>query len=166
MNEWSQKNPLEWNEFVHKEVKVTADEKQEHQGWVFTVDPVSASIVLVNFQNTGKASVVVVMGHAVRGVEVLKEGNKEMETCLSSLFMPEGCQALSKDELKHKKESLRAWLEKNLIPVTEEGETLRVAGVLSVNPPYRSQDCSSSNEIILARVQSLVESNPGLDESL
>ncbi|XP_035261361.1 gem-associated protein 6 [Anguilla anguilla] len=166
MNEWSKKNPLEWNEYVNKEVKVTADEKHEYQGWVCTVDPVSASIVLVNFQNTGKASIVVVMGHAVREVEILKEGDEEMAKRLSSLFMPEGRQVLSTDELKRKRECLRAWLEKNLIPVTEEGETLRVAGVLTVNPPYGSQDCCSSNEIILSRVQSLVESNPGPDENL
>ncbi|KAJ8337739.1 hypothetical protein SKAU_G00367050 [Synaphobranchus kaupii] len=167
MNEWSQKNPMEWNEYVNKEVKVTADEKHEYQGWVLTVDPVSASIVLVDFHNTGKASVVVVMGHAVKEVEILKEGDEGMASRLSSVFMPEGCrEVLSKDELKRRKECLRAWLEKNLIPVTEEGETLRVAGVLTVNPPYDSQDCSSSNEIILSRVQSLVESNPGPGENL
>ncbi|KAJ8285004.1 hypothetical protein COCON_G00038540 [Conger conger] len=165
MNEWTQKNPLEWNEYVNKEVKVTADEKHEYQGWVFTVDPVSASVVLVNFQDTGKASVVVVMGHAVREVEIVKDGDEEMVSRLSSLFMPEGRHVLGKDELRRKKECLRAWLEKNLIPVTEEDETLRVAGVLTVNPPYGTQDCSSSNEIILARVQSLVESNPGPQEN-
>ncbi|KAI1896935.1 hypothetical protein AGOR_G00100010 [Albula goreensis] len=161
MNEWCQKNPLEWNKYINKEVKVTADEKQQYQGWVFTVDPVSASVVLVNFQNTGKISVAVVMGHAVEGVEVLQEGDDTMAGRLSAVFMPEGWQVLSKEELERKKGCLRAWLEKNLIPVTEEGETLRVAGVLTVNPPYDPKDCSSSNEIILSRVQSLVESNPG-----
>ncbi|XP_018606642.2 gem-associated protein 6 [Scleropages formosus] len=160
MNEWREKKPQEWRRYVNNEVKVTAHEKQECQGWVFTVDPVSASVVLVNFQDTGRTCVTVVMGHAVEAVEILKEGGPEMEERLSSLFMPTGHHGLTKQELQHRKDSLRVWLEKNRIPVVEEGETLRVAGVLSVDPPYGPQDCSSSNEIILSRVQSLVQNNP------
>ncbi|KAG7492935.1 hypothetical protein MATL_G00019620 [Megalops atlanticus] len=161
MNEWRQKKPLEWHKYVNKEVKVTADEKQQYQGWVFTVDPVSASIVLVNFMETGKASITAVMGHAVEEVKILREGDDAMAGRLNSVFMPERSKVLSKEELQCKKERVRAWLEKNRIPVTEEGEMLCVAGVLTVNPPYGPEDCSSSNEIILSRVQSLLESNPG-----
>ncbi|KAJ8377610.1 hypothetical protein AAFF_G00255680 [Aldrovandia affinis] len=161
MNEWRQKNPLEWNKYVNKEVRVTASDKQQHQGWVYTVDPVSASVVLVDFQSTRKASVAVVMGHAVGEVEVLRDGDEAMAERLSAVFVPGGRQVLSQDELQRRKRCLRAWLEKNLIPVSEEGESLRVAGVLTVNPPYGPQDCSSANEIILSRIQGLVESNPG-----
>uniref|UniRef100_A0A8C4TLY2 Gem-associated protein 6 Sm-like domain-containing protein n=1 Tax=Erpetoichthys calabaricus TaxID=27687 RepID=A0A8C4TLY2_ERPCA len=42
MNEWCKKTPLEWQALLHKELKVCAHEKQQHQGWLFTVDPVSA----------------------------------------------------------------------------------------------------------------------------
>ncbi|KAL4612857.1 gem-associated protein 6 [Arapaima gigas] len=160
MNEWREKKPLQWRRYINNEVKVTAHEKQQYEGWVFTVDPVSASIVLVNFQETGRTFITVVMGHAVEAVEILTEGGREMEERLTSLFQPAGHQGLSKEELQRRKDSLRVWLEKNRIPVTEEGESLRVAGVLSVDPPYGPQDCSSSNEIILSRVQSLVQSNP------
>ncbi|KAL1006180.1 hypothetical protein UPYG_G00068910 [Umbra pygmaea] len=163
MDQWRQLKPLEWCKYVNKEVKVKANEKQQYVGWVFTVDPVSASIVLVTFQEKGGTSTVrVVMGHAVQEVEVLQEGNDETAKQLRNLFMPQGARDLSTEELRFKKESLRQWLEKNRIPVEEEGEMLRVANVLSVGAPYGAEDCSSSNEIILARVQSLVENNPGL----
>lgn len=42
MTNWLDKSLLEWQSYVNKEVKVTADEKYEYQGWVVTVDPVSA----------------------------------------------------------------------------------------------------------------------------
>ncbi|XP_023654272.1 gem-associated protein 6 [Paramormyrops kingsleyae] len=162
MNPWRQKMPLEWQRYVNNEVKVVADEKRQYQGWVYTVDPVSASIVLVNPQEDGRAHVTVVMGHAVEKVELLQDGGEEIAQRLSSLFSPDGVQTVSREELQSKKGCLRAWLEKNRIPVTEEGEALCVAGVLRINPPYGSADCISSNEIILSRVQSLVESNPGI----
>ncbi|KAL6468849.1 hypothetical protein MHYP_G00223730 [Metynnis hypsauchen] len=158
---WCSMMPQEWRKFVNHEVKVTAHDNQQHEGWVFTVDPVSASVVLVAFQEKGGACVKVVLGHAVREVQVLREGDEEMEKKLKSLFTPTGSQSFSTKELKERKESLRSWLEKNLIPVTDEGDVLRVANVLTISAPYGAEQCISSNEIILARVQSLVDSNPG-----
>lgn len=34
--------PQEWFKFVNQEVKVSTQDKQQHEGFVFTVDPVSA----------------------------------------------------------------------------------------------------------------------------
>ncbi|XP_030628715.1 gem-associated protein 6 [Chanos chanos] len=164
MQDWCKKRPHEWHKYINQEVRVTAHDKNEYQGWVFTVDPVSGSVVLVTLHGQQSTSVRVVMGHAVRDVEVLKEGDEEIAQQLNALFMPAGSQVLTNDELKRRKEDLRLWLEKNRIPVTEEEDTLRVANVLTVSPPYGSGDCSSSNEIILARVQSLIESYPGPDK--
>ena len=109
----------------------------------------------------GTAVAVVVMGHAVEEVEVLQEGNEAISERMRDVFTPQGAQTLCMNELKHRKDSLRVWLEKNRIPVEEEGETLKIANVLTVSPPYGVENCSSPNEIILARVQSLVERNPG-----
>ncbi|XP_072516684.1 gem-associated protein 6 [Salminus brasiliensis] len=161
MSDWCNMMPQEWSKYVNHEVKVTAHDKQQHEGWVLTVDPVSASVVLVAFQEKGGACVRVVLGHAVREVQVLREGDEETEKKLRSLLTPAGNQVFSAEELKERKESLRVWLEKNLVPVTDEGDVLRVANVLAISAPYGAEQCTSSNEIILARVQSLVESNPG-----
>ncbi|XP_038660353.1 gem-associated protein 6 isoform X3 [Scyliorhinus canicula] len=163
MNEWITKKPLEWEKYLNKEVKVTADEKNAYQGWVFTVDPVSGSIVLVNFVDTGKVSVVTIMGHAIQTVELIREGENNTTEKLSALFMPVAAKVYSNEELGQRKSSLKSWLEKNRIPVTEQGDqhtVLCVAGVLTVSPPYNPEDCNSSNEIILSRVQSLINCNP------
>ncbi|MEE6474950.1 hypothetical protein FKM82_010548 [Ascaphus truei] len=160
MTDWCNKTPLEWQAYVNKEVKISTDEKHEYQGWVATIDPVSANIVLVNFLQDQKILVQVVMGHAVQQVEELKEADYATGERLMQLFSPGETTAYSKEDLDTKKLSLRTWLEQNHIPVTEQGEaqgTLCVAGVLTIDPPYGPDNCSSANEIILSRVQGLIQ---------
>ncbi|KAM4694125.1 gem-associated protein 6 isoform 1-T3 [Discoglossus pictus] len=162
MTDWFNKSPLEWKTFVNKKVKILADEKNEYQGWVVTIDPVSASIVLVNFQEDQKTLVQIVMGHAVQEVEVLQEADEATTERLMCIFSTEeNTTSYSKEDLETKKLNLKTWLEQNNIPVSEQGEsqrTLCVAGVLTIEPPYGPENCSSTNEIILARVQGLLES--------
>lgn len=42
MNDWQKKSPLDWETYLNKMVKVAAVEKLEYEGWVVTVDPVTA----------------------------------------------------------------------------------------------------------------------------
>ncbi|NXT79842.1 GEMI6 protein, partial [Zapornia atra] len=160
MNDWQRKSPVDWEAYVNKLVKVAGIEKHEYEGWVLTVDPVSASIILATFLENEKVSISVVLGHAVQEVEILKEGDDEMKRRLSGIFAPEDSKPYSPEELERRKNDLKTWLETNHIPVTEQGEsgrTLCVAGVLTIDPPYGPEDCSSSNEIILSRVQGLIQ---------
>ncbi|XP_053316898.1 gem-associated protein 6 [Spea bombifrons] len=161
MADWYNKTPLEWQAYVNKEVKVSADENNEFQGFVITIDPVSASIVLANFEDNQKPLVRVVMGHVVRQVEVLNDADEATKERLENLFtLQDVTSHHSKEDLEAKKISLKSWLEQNNIPVTEEGEsrrTLCVAGVLTIDPPYGPDNCCSSNEIILSRIQGLLQ---------
>ncbi|KAM9195322.1 gem-associated protein 6 isoform 1-T1 [Mergus octosetaceus] len=160
MNDWQMKSPLDWETYVDKRVKVAAAEKNEYEGWVLTVDPVSANVVLANFPENRRVSIVVVLGHAVQEVDVLQEADDEMKARLSCIFAPEESKVYSPEEMDKRKNDLKSWLEANHIPVTEQGEsgrTLCVAGVLTVDPPYGPEECSSSNEIILSRIQGLIQ---------
>ncbi|XP_069811085.1 gem-associated protein 6 [Dendropsophus ebraccatus] len=158
---WTERSPVEWEDYVNKEVTVIADEKNEYRGWVVTIDPVSASVVLVNFEDNQKTSVRVVMGHAVQKVEVLKEADEVTKQKLITIFnLQEISSTYNKEDLETKKLSLKSWLQQNNIPVTEQGESMRtlcVAGVLTIDPPYGHENCNSSNEIILSRVQGLIQ---------
>uniref|UniRef100_A0A8C2SVK7 Gem-associated protein 6 n=1 Tax=Coturnix japonica TaxID=93934 RepID=A0A8C2SVK7_COTJA len=169
MNEWQKKSPLDWETYVNKRVKVAADEKNEYEGWVLTVDPVSSvtrssfpdSVVLADFVENEAVSIWVVSGHAVQEVSIVQDADDETKARLSRVFEPEESKAYSPEELDKRKNDLKKWLETNHIPVTEQGEsgrTLCVAGVLSIDPPYSPEQCSSSNQIILSRVQGLVQS--------
>ncbi|NXE28076.1 GEMI6 protein, partial [Ardeotis kori] len=160
MNDWQRKSPLDWETYVNKMVRVVALEKHEYEGWVLTVDPIFASIVLATFLENEKVSISVVLGHAVQEVKILKEGDDEVKQRLSCIFVPEESKTYSPEELKKRKNNLKTWLETNHIPVTEQGQsgrTLCVAGVLTIDPPYGPEECSSSNEIILSRVQGLIQ---------
>lgn len=162
--DWCQLGPLQWCRYVNKQVAVKAGKDVQHRGWLLTVDPVSASVVLVNFtkeegEKEGAAEVQVVMGHVVEEVEVLQEADQETARRLQTCFLPPSAVAASQqdpEELARRRDSIRQWLEKNRVPVQEEGAELRVAGVLTIAAPYRPSDCSSSNQIILDRIQKLV----------
>ncbi|XP_018120640.1 gem-associated protein 6 isoform X1 [Xenopus laevis] len=161
MTQWSNKSPLEWQDYINKEVKVYADEKNDYQGWLVTVDPVSTSIVLANFQEDQETLIRVIMGHAVQEVQVVDEADEATKDRLAHLFTPrETTSPYCKDDLEKKKLSLKNWLEQNNIPVSVQGESctvLCVAGVLTIDPPYGPENCSSANEIILSRVQGLLQ---------
>ncbi|XP_028297281.1 gem-associated protein 6-like [Gouania willdenowi] len=153
--DWLHLGPQEWLQFVNKEVKVKAGNDDELRGWLHTVDPVSASLVLVTFGHQG-ASVVVLMGHAVRELQVLREADEVTSQQLRTCFLPHRKPRLEPQEVKRRKAGLQRWLEENRLPVEEDGERLVVGGALSVAPPYGPEDCESSNQIILLRIQSLI----------
>lgn len=119
------------------------------------------SLVLVDVRPKGGSSVQVVMGHAVEDVQILQEADKETAAYLQTLFKPSRtCSTFHPEELRRRKQRIWTWLEKNHIPVVAEGDELRVAGVLTIRAPYRSEDCCSSNQIILDRIQRLMQNQP------
>nr|XP_024658531.1 gem-associated protein 6-like [Maylandia zebra] len=152
---WPLMGPLRWLHYLNKEVTVRAGKGEEHRGWLLSVDPVSASVVLVSF---GEAVAVrVVMGHAVEAVEVLRAAaDDETAKSLRSVFLPPPSPCLDPKELRQRRDAVRRWLQENRIPVEEEGEELKVAGVLTIAAPYSAHDCRSSNQIILDRIQRLI----------
>lgn len=58
------------------------------------------------------------------------------------------------------------WFNMNRIPVVKNGETISVAnGALTIDPPYDEENCYSSNEIILARIRTLLGSLPATTDT-
>jgi gem associated protein 6 len=49
---------------------------------------------------------------------------------------------------------------KNRLPVEINGELLNVAEALVIQPPYGSENCVSTNEIILGKIQGLIKNMP------
>ncbi|XP_018431497.1 PREDICTED: gem-associated protein 6, partial [Nanorana parkeri] len=118
-------------------------------------------VVLANFEEAQKTQVRVVMGHAIQKVEAFSEPDDIIRKRLSHIFSLCETSLHTSEDLETRKQSLKSWLEQNNIPITVQGEsqrTLCVAGVLSIDPPYGPDNCSSTNEIILSRVQGLLQS--------
>lgn len=156
------KDPEEWMQYVYKKVSVVTEDGLEHTGLVYTVDPVSESFVLVNAIND-QTKVEIVLGHAVTSVTVLSDATEVNKQQLDSMFRPESELKLSREELKRKQNLVKSWLLKNRLPVEvggSEDEVITVAGALIIQPPYEPENCISTNEIILGKIQGLIKNMP------
>lgn len=157
------RDPAEDMQYLYKEVCITTEDDRQHTGWVHTIDPVSQSVVLVQFRKDCNNSMQIVMGHAIQSIIILDENTQTHKSELDALFRTTSGKDLTPEELKEKQELLRQWLCKNRIPVAvsgENSEVLSISDALSIEPPYGPENCRSTNEIILGRVQGLIKNMP------
>ena len=155
-------DPAEWMDYLYKEVCVTTDYDTSHTGRVYTIDPVSQSVVLAKFIGDD-IKFEVVMGHCVQSIVVLDEETEKHRTQLDLMFKPKELRTASPEELKMKQNKLKSWLLKNRIPVAVSGtnsELLCISDALTIEPPYNDNNCQSTNEIILGRIQGLIKNMP------
>ncbi|XP_033632834.1 gem-associated protein 6-like [Asterias rubens] len=150
---------------VSQRVVVICTDGKTQAGLVFTVDPVSKSIVLVQFPDEQSTITKIIMGHAVESITVGTEAiTSQTEHRLSQLFrLNDPHKNLSEEETARRKTELKQWLEQHHIPVTisgDKGELLNIAEALYIEPPYGLDNCISANEIILGRVQALMKNKP------
>ena len=160
-------DPAEQVRYVYRELCVTTKDGNGYSGRCYTIDPVSQSVVLVRFTENGRVEKIrIIMGHSIQKVTVLDEDTEKYKVTLDGLFRNNGISAdmaLTPAELDEKKEHLRLWLSKNRIPVQvceDNAKVLSISDALFIEPPYNSENCRSTNEIILGRVQGLIKSMP------
>ncbi|KAH9503972.1 Gem (Nuclear organelle) associated protein 6 [Bulinus truncatus] len=157
------KDPKEWLKYVNSHVEAMTEDGQKHSGYVFTIDPVSESIVLLtqlSADNPTNISVKLLMGSSVRSIEMKAQDSGFNQSFFDSLFRPAMENNFSESELHSKLLNLKSWLEQNRIPVSVTGDKLTVADALTIHPPYTLDCCLSTNEIILARIQGLMRNMP------
>ena len=155
-------DPEDWMQYLYKKVSIVTDNNEEHEGWVFTIDPVSQNIALVQFYDD-RTQIFLIMHDSMLTKTVLADGDPTIRAKLDALFRPKSEDMVSEEELCSRKKMLTVWLRKNHLPVEETGpkqEILSVANALVINPPYEESSCHSINEIILGRIQSLVKNMP------
>lgn len=113
------------------------------------------SVVLMT-QKNGNTCMDIIMGHAVKSLVI-----SSADVCIipEEVFSPVSVN-INKAEVAQRKEKLKNWLCKNRIPVEEDGELLRLRDALQIHPPYGKDQCLSGNEIILGRVQDLIDTMP------
>ena len=158
-------DPAEHVQYVHKQVRVDTKDGQEHIGWVYTVDPVSQCVVLATLTDNGDTikSLTMLMGHAVKNITVLDADTKKHKEQLDKLFYCDLTNHMAPEEVSTRQQNLRSWLLKNRLPVTikdSDPDVLNVADVLKIHPPYGPDNCISTNEIILGRIQGLIKNIP------
>lgn len=156
------KDPDEWMQYVYKQVNVLLEDGTEYSGWVYTIDPVSECVVLMKF-NEDKTEMDILNGSSVNSISII-DGNTEMyKAKLDAMFRPKESFSLSEEELEKRKKRLKLWLIKNRLPVQLIGnneEILSISDALFIEPPYGADNCRSTNEIILGRIQGLIKNMP------
>jgi len=156
------KDPSDWIQFVGTNVEIVTRDGGMHKGSVYTVDPVSGSIVLANSNPpTEQLNMKIILGHAIRSCTPLLTQGTSVN--MDKLFKPKLPTDISSTELKLSQERLRSWFLKNRVPVVvceRDRSALVVADVLRIEAPYTAEDCISTNEIVLGRIQGLIKNMP------
>ena len=156
-------DPVQLMNYVYKEICVTTEDGETHVGRCYTVDPVSQSVALVKFVDDEVHKLKLIMGHCVQNITVLDEDTEKYRSQFDDLFKYKSDADMSPEKLRKLKRKLKAWLLKNRIPIEETGEnsdTLSLSDALTIQPPYGPENCCSTNEIILGKVQGLIKSMP------
>ncbi|XP_071130428.1 gem-associated protein 6-like [Mytilus edulis] len=157
------KDPDEWMQYVYKQVNVLVEDGSEYTGWVYTIDPVSECIVLMTF-NDDNTKMDIINGSSVSSISIIDEDTElHVKAKLDAMFRPKETSLLTEEELESLKKRLKLWLIKNRLPVQLTGnndEILSISDALFIEPPYGADNCRSTNEIILGRIQGLIKNMP------
>ncbi|XP_076173259.1 gem-associated protein 6 [Ptiloglossa arizonensis] len=142
-------DPLLFKSYIGMEVDILTIDGITTFGIVYTVDPVSESVVLL--QTCQHNRLKIIFGHAIKNINIRSD-----KPCdLPELFMntPKN---LFQSSLEERKSAVIKMLQQNRFSVKEEEDILTIENVLSIKPPYESRDCICANSIILGRIQNLL----------
>ncbi|CAH1396852.1 unnamed protein product [Nezara viridula] len=143
---------MNMKDHIDRNIVVETNDGVKHEGSLYTVDPVSESILLVTKKEKG-FSIELIFKHAIHNLISVGELNP----------VKLGEEEKNVENLSVIRERLKDWLSKNLVPFEESGECLKLAGQLTINPPYGIDNCISSNEMVLCKIQKLIERMPYFD---
>ncbi|KAJ8674238.1 hypothetical protein QAD02_005500 [Eretmocerus hayati] len=145
-------DPILFRDYINKKVTVTTHDANTFSGVVYTVDPVSESVILIQpAENKEKSSLKIIIGSAIKSIDCCFDS----EILLPDLFAAPSVR-LSEEELKTRKQAVYKLLSDNRFPVKEEEAVLLIEDTVRIEPPYRSENCMCSNSIILKRIQTLL----------
>ncbi|KAI5651955.1 gemin6 protein domain-containing protein [Phthorimaea operculella] len=137
---------------LDKYVKVELVKNTSFNGFVHSIDPVTKSMIL-SIPNQETFQTTLIPGHAI------------ME--LNETSPPENAKppphkepvTISDEEISSKKIKLKAWLKKNLLPLTEEGENL-VVGSVNILPPYDVANIYAENPVVALQIKNIMGKMP------
>ncbi|KAK7077979.1 hypothetical protein SK128_006095 [Halocaridina rubra] len=155
-------DPRRQRVLVHGKVEIVTKDEQQHVGWVYTIDPVSESAILVSFQNDSEAEVTFVSGYNISSITVLEERLPPgLAKSIDGLFRKKQVYYSSK-EITERRESLSVWLSDNRVPYSiKEDMSIEVLQSATIHPPYEPGSIQCTNEVVLDKVMKLVQQMPG-----
>jgi len=161
-------DPRRYLQLVHCRVRVCCAERRIYEGWLYTVDPVTESLVLLQEESNG---CVLVAGHAIVSVTMLDAAPEagsprsqwlmqRFERCASMTAASSSNDVESVASMNSRRNCLLEWLLRHRLPVEVRHDQLVMGDVLVIKPPYAVDDCFSTNMIVLDRIQDLIKNMP------
>ncbi|CAL4078291.1 unnamed protein product [Meganyctiphanes norvegica] len=156
-------DPVKLHSMIHKNVSITTKDSNTHIGWVYTVDPVSESFILVSFgKGNTEALVTLVPGYNVTDISILDSTiSTDTADAIDSLFRKKQVD-YSEAELSTRREALSVWLSGNRVPFTVRPDmSIEVLQAAVIHPPYVTESIDCLNEVVLDKVIKLLQQMPG-----
>jgi len=144
-------DPILFDSYIGKKVKIIIKDENVYCGIVYTVDPVSESIVLLQSKTSTQYRVKIIFSHAIKNVEVTSEA----KTFVPELFLSLPAK-LSQMMVTKRKNIVMQLLLDNRFPVKEEDGILLMEDTVSIEPPYYPENCTCTNSIILSKIQNIL----------
>ncbi|XP_014238819.1 gem-associated protein 6-like [Trichogramma pretiosum] len=145
-------DPILFRSYVNKKVTLTTEDGNVHIGIVYTIDPVSESVVLMQSKGGEDAMLMkIIMRSAIKSIDC----SFENEMPLPEMFVTP-IEKMSKEELLERRNSVFKLLTDSQFPVTEENGILLIEDTVRIEPPYRPENCICLNSTILSRMQDIV----------
>eukprot|EP00300_Choanocystis_sp_HF-7_P000513 c10413_g1_i2.p1 GENE.c10413_g1_i2~~c10413_g1_i2.p1 ORF type:complete len:148 (+),score=26.02 c10413_g1_i2:41-484(+) len=140
---------------LNKHVRVTVGD-DSHAGYVFTVDPVTNSVVLVMIEldPLSLTEARVINGDRVTSIEELPTDPRVQEFLSGTITFTTQAKGITQQEVSDR-------LSRYHIPYTvSEAGQFTVMDCVTIDPPYLPQSCTGTNRTVLRRVCELLDSRP------
>lgn len=117
--------------------------------------------MMIDRSSQDERSIKLVIGNSIKFLRILRlagSNNRSLMSEENSGMQIDGASNQHPEDWKQLKEALKKWFHESRIPVSENNYgCLLVLNEIVVGPPYRPENCSGTNEVMLWRVQKLLE---------
>ena len=156
--------PEELLEHLHCHIEIQSRRGEVVSGALVAIDPVSDTAVLVNMteipcsDNIDDSEMILVPFVDWDTLKVLDD-SENTKNRIRNMFKDELGQMnnSNKDEILTRRNLVSKSLSSHGLSPSLDGDNLVIADTVIISPPYTDQTCDATNEIILARVKSLLK---------
>ena len=134
----------------------------DEEGGVLAIDPVTDTVVLIQYDNDlpedlRECQVSIVPFVDWSSVKVKDESDSTKSTLKSlAQTQSESSHGLTPEQISIRRDAIKSHLSKYGLAAEEDGENLLIGDTLIIQPPYTDQSCDATNEIILERVRKIL----------
>lgn len=116
--------------------------------------------MMIDRCNQEERSIKLLIGSSIKFLKIVKLTNSSTRSQSSeeSTMQMGNTNSHQTEDWKQLKEPLKQWFQESRIPVSENNYgCLLVLNEIVIEPPYRPENCSGTNQVMLWRVQKLLE---------